>query len=395
MRKIISIAFLYLRTTYTSIGTLLFTIAMPIIFTFVLALTMKGMAGEPTPEAWQLLIANEDKSNLSASLIMHLEENPILDVEIAEKNSTLADVESGDALALLLIPSGFETNAFQHDATDLTLYQSADSIARAQILEEAVKSASAEIGGSLAIADLSLRVAEEIALINKSDEDGKQDYKEEAFEAAQSAWQTDEIINLQFTEATRLENGDDIPVGATQSSPGMLVMYALFFSFGGGATLLVERDEGTLRRLLVMPLSKSAIMGGKLLGIYLGALIQMTIMILFGILAFDLQWGQSPVGLIMMLLSYGFASTALGIMVAALSKSVAQANAAGTIVVMALASLGGAWWPIEIVPIWMQNLALMLPTGWAMHGFQDLLLRGLGLEAILPTAAILLRVVQF
>jgi len=198
MRKIISIAFLYLRTTYTSIGTLLFTIAMPIIFTFVLALTMKGMAGEPTPEAWQLLIANEDKSNLSASLIMHLEENPILDVEIAEKNSTLADVESGDALALLLIPSGFETNAFQHDATDLTLYQSADSIARAQILEEAVKSASAEIGGSLAIADLSLRVAEEIALINKSDEDGKQDYKEEAFEAAQSAWQTDEIINLQL-----------------------------------------------------------------------------------------------------------------------------------------------------------------------------------------------------
>ncbi len=386
MRKILSIATLYLRTTYSSRSTLLLTIAMPLIFTFVMAIAMKGMADDPTPDQWRLLIADEDKSELSSALIARLEKDPILKIEMMDEASAFADVENGDALAFLLIPSGFETRAFQLETVKLTLYQNADSITRAQIIQEAVKSASAEIGGSLAVADLSQRVAEEIELIKADDED----YQKEAFDLAQNAWQGDDLIEVQFTQATRLKNDDEIPVDARQSSPGMLVMYALFFAFGGGATLLVEREEGTLRRLLVMPLSKSAIMGGKLLGIYIGALIQMSIMVLFGILAFGLQWGDSPAGIIAMLLSYGFASTALGIMVAALSKTVAQANAAGTIVVMALASLGGAWWPIEITPTWMQNLALALPTGWAMRGFQDLLVRGLGFEAILPTAGILM-----
>ena len=390
MRKIIAIALLYLRTTYTSTGTLLFTIAMPLIFTFVFSIAMQGMAGEPGPDIWQLLIVDEDGSELSASLIARLEENPILDVVLTDKTTALVEVGDDSAPAFLLIPSGFGTRAFQQDTVDLTLYESAESVMRAQIIREAINSAGAEVGGSLAVADLSLRVAEEIKLIDASDEDGKQDYKEDAFNAAQSAWQTREVISIQFTEATRLEEEAEIPIGAAQSSPGMLVMYALFFAFGGGTTLLVERDEGTLRRLLVMPLSKGQIMGGKLLGIYLGALIQMTIMVVFGMLVFDLQWGQSPAGLVAMLLAFGFASTALGVMVAALSKTPAQANAAGTVVVMALASLGGAWWPIEIVPIWMQNLALVLPTGWAMRGFQDLLVRGLGWQAIAPSAMVLL-----
>ena len=57
---------------------------------------------------------------------------------------------------------------------------------------------------------------------------------------------------------------------------------------------------------------------------------------------------------------------------------------------MALASLGGAWWPIEIVPTWMQKIALMLPTGWAMRGFQDIIVRGLGLQEILLEAVVLI-----
>jgi ABC-2 type transport system permease protein len=170
----------------------------------------------------------------------------------------------------------------------------------------------------------------------------------------------------------------------------MLVMYALFFTFGGGASLLVERDEGTLRRLMVMPMGKWTILTGKLLGIFLGALVQMAIMVLAGQFAFGVRWGQDPAALTAMLLAYGFTGTALGVMVAALVKTPAQANAAGTISIMALASLGGAWWPIEIVPQWMQSLALGLPTGWAMRGFHDIITRGLDLNAILLEMGVLL-----
>ena len=390
IRKIISIAALYLRTTYTSRSTLLFSIAMPLVFTYIFALTMASMGGADVPDQWQLLVVDEDRSSLSANLIDRLEANPILDVQMRDLESALLDVENNDALAALLIPSGFESLAFQPASVELTFYQSAESIMRAQILQEAVNAASAEIAGSLAAADLSIRVAEQVMLLDESDSDASQGYQQQAFADAESAWETSAIIAVQSQQVTRLEtNANVIPIGANQSSPGMLVMFALFFTFGGGATLLVERDEGTLRRLLVMPLTKGVLIGGKLLGIFLGALLQMTIMVVFGMLVLGLQWGQSPPALAVMLLSYAFASTALGLMVAALVKSVAQANAAGMVSIMALASLGGAWWPIEIVPTWMRNLALALPTGWAMRGFQDIIVRGLDLNAVLLEAAAL------
>ena len=79
----------------------------------------------------------------------------------------------------------------------------------------------------------------------------------------------------------------------------------------------------------------------------------------------------------------------MGLLLAALAKTTAQVSAAGTIAMMSLASLGGAWWPIEIVPSWMQSLALVLPTGWAMRGFHDIITRGLDFNAIILEALVL------
>jgi ABC-2 type transport system permease protein len=60
-----------------------------------------------------------------------------------------------------------------------------------------------------------------------------------------------------------------------------------------------------------------------------------------------------------------------------------------TLLIMPLAGLGGAMWPIEIVPEFMQKIALWLPSGWAMRGFQDIIVRGFGLAEVLPAAGVL------
>jgi len=385
-RKSLEIARLYLRTTYASRATLIFSLLMPMIFTAVLGLAMQGVSSD-SPESYTVWIVDEDDSELSARLIEKLRANPLLDIVESDESAARAAVEEEEILAALILPKGFETRALQSDSVELTFLQNAASLMRAQIPLEAVRASLAEFSGSLAAADISLRVAQRVLPI---EEDAAQSYKQRAFEEAESAWETDAPLTLHAEEVTRLKtNMNTVPTGGQQSSPGMLVMFALFFTFGGGATLLVEREEGTLRRLLTMPLSKTAVLSGKLLGIFLGALLQMLVMILFGAFALNLEWGTSPSALAAMLLSYAFASASLGLMLAALVQTAAQANAAGTIVVMILSSLGGAWWPLEIVPSWMQSLALFLPTGWAMRGFQDILVRGLGLNAVLPEAAIL------
>jgi ABC-2 type transport system permease protein len=68
----------------------------------------------------------------------------------------------------------------------------------------------------------------------------------------------------------------------------------------------------------------------------------------------------------------------------------AQANSLNTVIVLVMASLGGAWWPLEIVPQWMQTLGRFFPTSWAMTGFHDIITRGLGVTAVLPEVAVLI-----
>jgi len=55
-----------------------------------------------------------------------------------------------------------------------------------------------------------------------------------------------------------------------------------------------------------------------------------------------------------------------------------------------MAGLGGCWWPIEVMPSWARHLAHAFPTGWAMDAFHALISFGLGVEAVLLPAAVLL-----
>lgn len=64
--------------------------------------------------------------------------------------------------------------------------------------------------------------------------------------------------------------------------------------------------------------------------------------------------------------------------------------AVGVMATMVLASLGGAWWPIEITPEWMQQLARFLPTGWAMDALHKMVNFGYAPPVAFPHLAAML-----
>jgi len=177
--------------------------------------------------------------------------------------------------------------------------------------------------------------------------------------------------------------------GFSQSSPGMLVTFGLASIMASAITLLLERQSGTLRRLLTAPLTRWAVMGGKLGGVMTAGVLQALILILAGAFVFRVNWGQAPLALAVMVLAFAFAVSGLGMAIAGLARSYAQANALSQILTYSTAALGGAWWPIDIVPQWMQRAAMITPAYWAMRGFQDIIVRGQGVAAILPSAAVL------
>ncbi len=119
-------------------------------------------------------------------------------------------------------------------------------------------------------------------------------------------------------------------------------------------------------------------MGSTILGQGLTALVQMTILILFGILVMKLKWAQSPAGLALVMVSFTLAAAALGTMLGTFVKSRSQANGLSILIGMLMAMMGGCWYPIEgFFPRGPQRGASAADY-WAMQGFLDIAVRGQG-----------------
>jgi ABC-2 type transport system permease protein len=120
------------------------------------------------------------------------------------------------------------------------------------------------------------------------------------------------------------------------------------------------------------------------------AIVQMLLLVLFGIFVMKLNWAQAPLALAIMLISSALAAAALGTMVGTFVKTESQANGLSIMIGMVMALMGGCWYPLEFFPQTVQQIVKVLPTTWAMQGLLDIVLRGQGLMNILPEAGVLL-----
>ena len=120
------------------------------------------------------------------------------------------------------------------------------------------------------------------------------------------------------------------------------------------------------------------------------ALVQMLLLVSFGILVMKLNWGRDPLALFVILLTSALAAAAFGTTMGTFIKSEGQANGLSIMFGMVFALMGGCWYPMELFPHTVQNIVKILPTTWAMHGMLDLVLRGGGLQDVLPEAGVLL-----
>lgn len=390
MRKIWEIAWLYLYTTYKDRSTLLYGFALPLIFTAVLGAGMAGFAPGEAATTWKLNIVDQDQSELSAQVIARLDEDPILEVAVVSKAAAVEELSAGNSAATLSLPTGLEEALLAGERIQLEFQLNLEEPTSAQVVEQAVRAALNEVSSVIDIAATSLRVAEAMQLFAVEGAPERDAYTQAALSAGAAAWQAGAPISVETSQLTRREDTEvRIPIGYQQSSPGIGVMFTMFFIAYGGASILLEREQGTLRRLLTMPVTKGAIMAGKVLGVFVAGGIQFSIMVLAGQFMFGVDWGRDPLALATMIVSFVLCITCFSIMIAALARTYAQVDALAMLIILPMAGLGGAMWPIEIVPGWMQQLALFLPTGWAMRGFHDIVTRGLGFADVLPEAGVL------
>ena len=206
----------------------------------------------------------------------------------------------------------------------------------------------------------------------------------ETFAALEAAPRT---VTLEVSSAGRRE---DPPTGYAQAIPGTMVMFTmLVLMTTGGITLVIERKQGLLRRLASTPVRPASVVAGKWAARMALGVVQIGFAMLLGRVLFGMDWGAA-VGMVgLVLLAWAGLNASLALLLGNLARSEGQMAGIGVLGTMALAALGGCWWPIEITPAWMQALAGFLPTGWTMDALHKLVSFGYGPAAALPHAAAL------
>jgi ABC-type multidrug transport system permease subunit len=183
-----------------------------------------------------------------------------------------------------------------------------------------------------------------------------------------------------------------IPSGFNLSLPGVLVMYLMMnLLIFGGASVAWERRSGVLRRMAALPVSRGAVIGGKVYGLMLLALVQIVVLLLAGRFLFHVNLGDALGGILVVLLVYAWVAASLGVLVGSLVRAEDKVVGLCVLASIVMAALGGCWWPLEFVPESVKVLAHCVPTGWAMDALHQLITFGGGLaEAKLPLAVLAL-----
>ena len=152
-----------------------------------------------------------------------------------------------------------------------------------------------------------------------------------------------------------------------------------------GAALIREREHGTIEHLLAMPVTPNDVMLAKIWAngviIVLAAVLSIKVVVQLVL--------QVPIaGSLWLFLAgtllYQFSVTALGILIATFTTSMAQFGLLCIPILVILQLLSGSSTPLETMPTWLQNIMQIAPTTHFVSFAQAVLYRGAGLDIVLP-----------
>jgi ABC-2 type transport system permease protein len=376
MRKIIAIICKDTLVRFSSRAEWLFFIVLPVVFTFIIGGGFGDAPGSDT--RIRLLVVDEARSPLAADLLAALEKSSTVRADVLPRAQAETAFTDNRAAALLIIPAPFDTR--------LTLeLRTQPNNLNGQAAERAVVAVAGEVGLATTIATKSLAEAERRRPF--ADAAAQQEYFAASFAQAQTLL----AVTPRRLEVTRPPTPRRTrPNPAAQASAGQLITWVIIPLLNLSALCAYERAAGTLRRLFTTPTHKATFLLGTISGQVLLALVQMALLVLFGVFVMHLDWGQSLAALALMLLATALAGAALGTMLGTCIKTAGQANGVSIMLGMLLALLGGCWLPLELFPETVRSAARILPTTWAMQGLLDILVRGHGIQGIWPEASVLL-----
>ncbi len=386
MRKVLIIAAHDLVTTFRHPVALIFMLALPFALTLIMAAAFGGSSGLG-PIA--VVVVNHDEGTLGKALVEMLQSEGLADLlqttVVEDEASARARVDADKAAAAIIIPAGFSTAVMgpgRSTPTEVEVYANPSrpisvSVVRG-IVSSFVDSVNVGVvGGQVVFATLARA--------------GALSTEPSAWEKLGKAW------GEHMAAIARDRRPDQqvrlVPLGGGEEeastfdvvaflAPSMALFTLMFTMTAGGRVLLEERTRGTLQRLLSTPTRPMQVLIGKIVGIWWTGWAQLAILLTSTALLFHLSWGN-PLAVVLVCVVVVLAASGWGVVIAAFSRTTAQANAIGTAVSLVFGMTAGHFFPRENLPRWLAQASRISPNAWGLDAFR-ILLEGGTLSDLVP-----------
>lgn len=371
---------LRLLRTVRDRGGLVWLLVMPMVFSYMMGMLMGDWSGGSPPKRG-VVVYDQDHGPGVERLLAPLRADDHFRVDVVDSSATDARAraltDGGKAAAVLRIPAGFSAALAGGAPVELQLTVDGNRLgsqAARSLIDRTLLRLDTEYAARTLVARPGAPVAR----------GGSAAFDSTAFA---EAW-SQPRVRVRATTLGRLPTDEWGLTRATQHvGPSYVLFFVMMFMMVSAKDLVQERRERTLARLMVSRAGAVDLVAGYFLGGLAVGVLQAAILLGLNALAFGLDYGDSPLTLGLTVLLFASFASAASILLGTLARSGPQADGLGSGLTMALGAIGGLWWPLEVVPRFMQVLGTALPTGQAISIFHGLIGRGWGLAQAAPLLA--------
>ena len=369
---------------------LLFLVAMPIVFTLFFSLIF-GSQGGTRDARLPVGFANDDSSSpLSTHLLALLQDSDavrpvILDNKQAAKAGL--SVRDGKLAAAVSVPQGFGAAMLAGQPARVSVI-AATNDAAGETASNAIDAAMTRLLGSVQIARSSAQSYEKLKpFVNAAE---RQAYLEQALSLTSNAWRDPPLSILVESATAQTSHVRTAQDNTDQSSAGSIVQFTIYGLIMSAGVLVLERKSGALQRLLTTTLRRWEVLAGHALAMLLVVFFQEVVLIAFGQLVLHVNYARQPVAILLVAIALALWVVSLGMLIGAVSKGEEQVIMWSLLAMFIFAAMGGAWFSLEFTGKTFSAIGHLTPTAWAMDGFQNVILRGRGVQSVLQPVGIIL-----
>lgn len=311
-------------------------------------------------------IVDLDRSELGTQLSAQLVDGGAEDVEFrayATEAEARRAMDDGDIGAALVVPAGFQASLVEARPEALGILTQDGS---------AVSGAVARAVGSGVAARIDAARLAAAALVA----DGR------------PVPPLDELLEIELPVAIDQRDAGEQLSAIASVAPGMGMLFLFLTVAVVARSLLEERRQRVLDRILAAPVSISTILLGKAIGVVLVGCASLLTLWGATTLLLGASWGD-PLAVVVLVVVASVAVAGIAGVVAGLARTEQAADLLATMTAFVFGILGGSMVPLSELPDGLVRISAFTPNGWAMRAFAELSAGGGTLVDIAPHLAVL------